>query len=115
MFRKKYTGLFLFCFVLLGSRAQAQQEPNWTPKQLMEPAELHALLQQKKGLPLILSVGPGASIPHSIHMGMANDPASLEKLRSRLAPLARKTSIVLYCGCCPFENCPNVRPAISLL
>jgi len=22
---------------------------------------------------------------------------------------------VIYCGCCPFEHCPNVRPAFQLL
>jgi hypothetical protein len=23
--------------------------------------------------------------------------------------------VVIYCGCCPFRNCPNIRPAFNLL
>jgi hypothetical protein len=23
--------------------------------------------------------------------------------------------VVIYCGCCPFAKCPNVRPAFSTL
>jgi thiosulfate/3-mercaptopyruvate sulfurtransferase len=23
--------------------------------------------------------------------------------------------VVIYCGCCPFSRCPNVRPAFELL
>jgi hypothetical protein len=22
---------------------------------------------------------------------------------------------VVYCGCCPYEHCPNVRPAVAVL
>ena len=25
--------------------------------------------------------------------------------------MPRTQAIVLYCGCCPWEHCPNVRPA----
>ena len=27
----------------------------------------------------------------------------------------KKRNIVIYCGCCPFKDCPNIRPAFSLL
>ena len=23
--------------------------------------------------------------------------------------------VVVYCGCCPFEHCPNIRPAMAVL
>jgi hypothetical protein len=23
--------------------------------------------------------------------------------------------VVIYCGCCPLDKCPNVRPAFTLL
>jgi thiosulfate/3-mercaptopyruvate sulfurtransferase len=29
--------------------------------------------------------------------------------------LPRSTNLVIYCGCCPFEKCPNVRPAFTAL
>ena len=34
------------------------------------------------------------------------------RTRSRLS---RDREVVIYCGCCPFRRCPNVRPAFELL
>ena len=31
------------------------------------------------------------------------------------AELVKVINIVIYCGCCPFEHCPNIRPAFNLL
>ena len=107
--------LLLVLFFLCGFLVQAQKEPNWTKEQLLEPADLNAVLKNGKDLPVIISVGPGASIPYSVGMGMTNDPANLEKIKQYLGTLPKNSSIVLYCGCCPFEHCPNVRPAINVL
>jgi hypothetical protein len=27
----------------------------------------------------------------------------------------RDREIVIYCGCCPWEKCPNIRPAFAAL
>jgi thiosulfate/3-mercaptopyruvate sulfurtransferase len=107
--------LLLLCFFFSALFARAQKEPNWTKEQLMDPAALNAVLKEGKDLPLIISVGPGATIPHSVGIGMANDAANLDKLKNFLAAYPKNEAIVLYCGCCPFGHCPNVRPAISLL
>ena len=93
----------------------SQQAPTWTEKQLMEPADLAQNLSSGKNLPMIISVGPGAVIPGSIATGMAREAQNLETLRKKLEPLSRKKKIVIYCGCCPFGKCPNVRPALALL
>lgn len=100
---------FLFCF------SKAQNPINWTKDQLLEPAELAAVLATSKNIPAIFSVGPGATIPHSIHIGMTNDKANVATLKKGVSGLSKKADIVIYCGCCPFENCPNVRPAITAL
>jgi hypothetical protein len=63
---------------------------------------------------LLISVGPGATIPHSVAMGQAKDQENLHKLSALLKTVKKKETIVLYCGCCPYEHCPNVRPAIAL-
>ncbi|RYD92936.1 MAG: rhodanese-like domain-containing protein [Sphingobacteriales bacterium] len=102
---------FLF-FILNGS---AQNPVNWTKEQLLEPATLAAMLQSKKDLPALISVGPGATIPHSIHIGPANDANNLSSLETKLKAMPKSAPVVIYCGCCPFENCPNVRPAIAML
>lgn len=81
----------------------------------MEPEALNAQLKKGKQLPVIISVGPGTTIPHSVGIGMVNDSTNLNKLKTYLAALPKNQPIVLYCGCCPFDHCPNVRPAISVL
>jgi len=100
-----------FCFIYL----LAQMPINWTEKQLMEPATLAATLKSGKNIPTIISVGPGALIPNSIDIGSTKEAENLQKLKTQLSKLSKTTKIVLYCGCCPFEHCPNVRPAISIL
>ena len=35
--------------------------------------------------------------------------------KEQLKKLPKNKRVVIYCGCCPFEHCPNVRPAIQLL
>jgi hypothetical protein len=50
-------------------------------------------------------------IPGSRYAGPASKPEGLDSLKQALQPLKRDTPIVLYCGCCPWKNCPNVHPA----
>lgn len=111
------TKVFLLFFILILSllQAAAQAPVNWTKEQLLAPQELATLLSSGKKRPVIISVGPGANIPHSLHIGMTNDDGNLAKLKMEVSTLSREASVVLYCGCCPFEHCPNVRPAITVL
>ena len=81
----------------------------------MQPADLAQALNDNKNIPLIYCVGPGVVIPHSIDIGMTDKPENIQKLKDSLKKVNRDANIVIYCGCCPFEHCPNVRPAISVL
>lgn len=96
-------------------KAEAQNPVNWTEKQLMEPADLAAAIKAKKDVPVIISVGPGATIPNSVDLGMVNNAEGLQKLRERLKSVDKDKKVVIYCGCCPFEHCPNARPAVNAL
>lgn len=111
---KKRLGFAVVFFVFLFS-ASAQNPVNWTKEQLLEPATLAAMMQSKKDLPALISVGPGATIPNSIHIGPTNDAGNLANLEKKLKAMPKSAAVVIYCGCCPFENCPNVRPAIAML
>jgi thiosulfate/3-mercaptopyruvate sulfurtransferase len=102
-------------FTVCGFYILAQNPVNWSDKQLMEPATLAATLKAGKNIPTIISVGPGAIIPNSIDIGTMKETANLQKLKDQLSKLPKNTKIVVYCGCCPFEHCPNVRPAIAAL
>jgi rhodanese-related sulfurtransferase len=93
----------------------AQNPQNWTSKQLIQPSELVTAVKIQKTAPVIFSVGPAATIPNSIEIGMVKDKTNLEKFKNKLSKLPKQTKIVVYCGCCPYEHCPNVRPAIDVL
>jgi hypothetical protein len=56
-----------------------------------------------------------AHIPGSEYSGPASQPNELEKLRKRVESLPRNELIVLYCGCCPWNHCPTLRPAYEAL
>jgi len=102
-------------FLALTKKTLEVPEP-WTAKQLMAPADLAAIITDpdvKK--PVIICVGPGALIKGSLDMGPAKEKGNLEKLKQQLNKLPRDANVVIYCGCCPFEHCPNIRPAFVLL
>jgi rhodanese-related sulfurtransferase len=106
----------LLMFILLISNTTWAQNPeNWTSRQLIEPSQLAQVLQSAKDLPVIISVGPGATIPHSIDIGTVKDQENLDIFKKELNTVPKETKIVIYCGCCPFDHCPNVRPAIAVL
>lgn len=100
---------------LVGSQAQTIPGPR-----LIQPAELVKILESSKNKPLILQVGSHmlysqAHIPGAEYIGSANSESGLQQLRKRVASLPRNKFIVLYCGCCPWSHCPNIRPADDAL
>lgn len=114
--RKLILKLFTFVLVLFyAADGEAQSRINWTNDQLIEPSDLVAILKSNKNIPIIFSVGPAATIPGSKDIGMVKDADNLQKFKDQLTNLSKDKEIVIYCGCCPFERCPNVRPAIQVL
>lgn len=89
--------------------------------QLIQPAALVQLLQAgEKDRPLVLQVGSHvmfaeAHIAGSEYAGPGSRAEGLQALQERVNSLPRNTSIVLYCGCCPWERCPNVAPPFARL
>lgn len=85
----------------------------------VQPAELASRLAAGEK-PLLLHVGykklyEQAHIPGSEFFGPTTDAAVVEQLRARVADLPRTTEIIIYCGCCPWERCPNVKPAYAMV
>ncbi|HSD62295.1 MAG TPA: rhodanese-like domain-containing protein [Ignavibacteriaceae bacterium] len=103
------------------SRAQEHQTqdviqpiPDTT---FIQPEELAELLRSEKNTQLlILQVGVQSlydrgHIPGSEYTGSASDSIGMKKLRKRVKELPRDKFIVIYCGCCPLKDCPNIKPA----
>jgi len=116
---RRKTVQFALIFFMSGlwswQKAAAQNPINWTNDQLLQPSELATALKDNKDISVIFSIGPGAIIPHSRDMGMIKEEDNMKKFKQELESLPKDTSIVIYCGCCPYEHCPNVMPAIELL
>ena len=36
-------------------------------------------------------------------------------LKAEAAKLPRDRAVVVYCGCCPWDRCPNIKPTVELL
>lgn len=106
---------FIMMLSISAKKLAAQNPENWTSNQLIQPADLAEKITTGKDVPVIFSVGPGATIPKSVEIGMVKEHENLDKLKKELSALPKDTKIVVYCGCCPFEHCPNIRPAISAL
>ena len=88
----------------------------WTKQEVIKPKELMKVLGNKNALqPLILNIGFAGNIKNAVEIGAANDVAGIEKLKNKLQNVPRNKLIVFYCGCCPYNHCPNVRPAFKLL
>lgn len=86
--------------------------------QLIQPHDLARLLADTTGKrPVVLHVGPkilfqSGHIAGSRHVGPASTPTALVALKQALREIPHQQQIVLYCGCCPWADCPNVGPAL---
>jgi thiosulfate/3-mercaptopyruvate sulfurtransferase len=122
-FAAKYAkSIFVFAAIAVLSIAQAAGQASSIPTaRLINPEDLVKLLEiSGKEKPLMIQVGSHvlfsqAHIPGSEYIGPASSEAGLRQLRKRVESLARTKFIVLYCGCCPWGHCPNVKPADDAL
>ena len=93
----------------------------WSGSQTLQAADLAGELAQKNGTPpTIVYVGfrtlfAGGHIPGASFHGSASTEQGLGEIKKWADSLPRSTNLVIYCGCCPFEKCPNVRPAFTAL
>ena len=94
----------------------------WTSAQILQPASLVRELGADKGgsASAIVYVGfrtlfEGGHIPAASFHGTASKENSLSDLKKWAASLPRSTNLIIYCGCCPFDRCPNIRPAYTAL
>lgn len=95
--------------------AQQRSEP-WRLDQLMATNVLAAKIKGNQTADvLILSIGPDAIIKGSVDIGPTQEEANLAKLKNYLKQVPKDKKVILYCGCCPFDKCPNIRPAFSAL
>lgn len=92
----------------------------WNTKSLLSPKTLkNALSSRQKDSLSIIYVGPpvlykSGHIAGAISVGMVSDSAGATQLKKELRKIAADKKVILYCGCCPWKNCPNIRPAYTI-
>lgn len=92
------------------------QPANWTKEQLMPAKDLVDKIQTKsKDLPIIINVGPMDLIKTAISVGRGTSVTGIEKLKSTVAMENKNKTVVVYCGCCSYSSCPNIKPAYDAL
>ena len=101
------------------SAAPPSEHDPWQPAELIAPAELVKELDGKKK-PLVVCVGvqalyQSAHISGADFAGPAREADGIAKLKEWARDVPKDKEVVIYCGCCPFRECPNVRPAYEAL
>jgi len=110
----------LFGVLVLAAAGLAQQAGDpWTKSELIEPAVLVKALNSSKP-PVILCAAfsvlyRSKRIPHALEAGPGYKPEGIALLKKAVADLPKDADIVVYCGCCPMDRCPNIRPAYRAL
>jgi thiosulfate/3-mercaptopyruvate sulfurtransferase len=105
----------------LGSRGAPAPKDPWAASQLITPETLaKEVAAPKSEKPRIVCVGfevlyHGAHIPGAKYAGPARQSTGIAELKRWAASVPKNAPIVVYCGCCPMNECPNVRPAFNLL
>ncbi len=113
-----FSSLFAIAVLALsfGNFAESGGQEPWTKDQLMPPTELVEIINNgNEPVTYIYDIGPVGRIRNAIEIGEGKNKKNIEKLKSELSELPKDANIVIYCGCCPFKDCPNIRPAFDLL
>jgi len=115
-------GIALVAAAISGGRsADAAVSDPWTAAQTVQPSDLVAELRQEKdSSPTLIYVGvktlyAGGHIPGAVFYGPGSTAQGIGDLKKYAATLPKNSDVVLYCGCCPLEKCPNLRPAFLAL
>ena len=103
-------------------KAAAQRAEPWTDAQTVKPADLVKEIANSKGAnkPVVVCAGfrvlyESAHIPGAVFHGPASSQAGVEDLKKWAQGIPKSSNVVVYCGCCPFAQCPNIRPAFEAL
>jgi thiosulfate/3-mercaptopyruvate sulfurtransferase len=87
---------------------------------VLDPAQLADLLSKPGEKPAIVCVGfrflyDAAHIPGSLYRGPGREGAGIVSLAQWAGNAPKNKPVLIYCGCCPWTQCPNIQPAYVAL
>src|SRR5262250_2259916 len=100
--------------------ARAAESEPWSKLQTVQAADLAKELETSQSAPTVLFVGfkrlyNAGHIKGAKYHGTTGNEEGLKEFTAWATSLPRHTNLVIYCGCCPMEKCPNIRPAFKAL
>jgi thiosulfate/3-mercaptopyruvate sulfurtransferase len=105
-----------------GNTAGTASSTELWGENIVKPAELVAELANASGpdKPVVVCTAPpflyrSGHVPGAVLHGPMTSPSVIGEFTAWAQSLPRSSNIVVYCGCCPMEQCPNVRPAYKVL
>jgi hypothetical protein len=110
----------VFALALVLAASCARPAPSIQPGDLIQIDELAAILADSSASqPALVHIGfeplyRAAHIPGSRYVGAGSKPEGLTGVTQYLGTLPAEQTVVLYCGCCPWTDCPNVQPAFRV-
>ena len=112
---------FRWCGLVLATGLCLCQEAStaWRQSELIEPSALDKAIRSISP-PFVICVADSASyrvrhISQAIFAGPGGTPEGIGLLKTAVSVMSKDDNIVIYCGCCPLNKCPNVRPAYHAL
>jgi hypothetical protein len=105
----------LLALAFLPAAAQPGTAPSIPQAALVQPADLANAIKAGQ-TPTILQVGfsvlyQQAHIPGAVYAGPGNKEEGIDNLKTQAKSLDKNKPLVIYCGCCPWEKCPNIAAA----
>jgi thiosulfate/3-mercaptopyruvate sulfurtransferase len=106
----RYATLFLLAACLFGADKELGDKDLIQPDQAAK--ELKSALVIHVGFPVLYR---SAHITGTSFAGPGSKAEGIADLKKAVAGQPHDRDIILYCGCCPFDKCPNIRPALAAL
>ena len=111
---------WVFSIALFATLCLSEESSTaWRQSELIEPSALAKALDSGDP-PYVVCVSDSVPyrarhILHAIFAGPGGTPDGIDLLKTAASVLSKDDNIVIYCGCCPLNKCPNVRPAYRAL
>lgn len=108
--------LYFTIALLLSTFIYTPAQTTWKKEQLMPTKEMADKINTNaKDKPLIFNVGPMDNIKGAVFVGRGTSISSIDKMKGTLSMENKNRTVVVYCGCCSYASCPNIKPAYDAL
>jgi len=105
-------------FTAVGFTRRVFGADPWMESEIIQPAEL-AKRMAGAAPPIVCVAFPRLYKQRHIQgakfAGPGNKPEGITDLEALASTVSKDSEVVIYCGCCPMKDCPNIRPAYDAL